>query len=416
MRSRFVLLCASCALGVTTTAGAQVATTFSLRDALIEARQSNPELIALQRLAEAARIAVPAPRFLDAPTAEAQIWGWPVATLNPARTEMYMFTGEQTFPGKGKRAEREHVAAEEAHLSEAQIAVRANAIYGEIKQAYAELYLARTTAELFAQQIPLLEATTDIASIRYTAGQSGQHDTVKALVELSRLGVDGIQWRERARVAETQLNVLMGRAPDAPIPTLAANEPSVTSADDAEHFAIGANPDLALAGATIAREEAELARLKGERRPDYVVGGGYMLQPGEAGAWTARAGMTWPKAPWSRGRLNTETAAQAKRVEAARAQREALELGIRRSARQAAVRLDAARDRVRLLETTVLPRINQAVDVATVAYRSNRGDYADLLDSQRLLLTTRMEIVSAQADVQRALADLELAIGVSPEN
>jgi outer membrane protein TolC len=84
--------------------------------------------------------------------------------------------------------------------------------------------------------------------------------------------------------------------------------------------------------------------------------------------------------------------------------------------RQATVRLEAARDRVRLLETTVLPRINQAVDVATVAYRSNRGDYADLLDSQRMLLTTRMELVAAQADVQRALADLALATGVIGEN
>ncbi len=416
MRSRFVLLCASFAIGVSTTAGAQAPASLGLRDALLEARRSNPELIALQRQTDAARTAVPASRFLDAPMAETQIWGWPVTTLNPARTDMYMFMGEQALPGKGKRAERERVATEDAHLSEAQIAVRANAIYAEIKQAYAELSLVRATAELFAQQTPLLEATTDVASIRYTAGQSGQHDTVRSLVELSRLGVDGIEWRERARLAETQLNVLMGRAPDAPVPVLSAGEVLVPSASDAERVAVDTNPDLAMATATIAREEAELGRLRGERRPDYVVGGGYMLQPGGAGAWTARAGITWPNAPWSRGRLNTDIAAQEKRVEAARAQRDAIELGVRKGVRQAAVRLEAARDRVRLLDTTVLPRINQAVDVATVAYRSNRGDYADLLDSQRLLLTTRMELVAARADVQRAAADLELAIGVTPEN
>ena len=80
------------------------------------------------------------------------------------------------------------------------------------------------------------------------------------------------------------------------------------------------------------------------------------------------------------------------------------------------MKLDASRERVRLLETTVLPHISQAVDVATVAYQSNRGEYVDLLDSQRLLLTTRLDVIAAQADVQRATGELESAIGVGQEN
>ena len=66
---------------------------------------------------------------------------------------------------------------------------------------------------------------------------------------------------------------------------------------DAVNAALERHPTMALAAAGIAREEAELARLQGERRPDFVVGGGYMLMPGDAGAWTARAGITWPKRP-----------------------------------------------------------------------------------------------------------------------
>jgi cobalt-zinc-cadmium efflux system outer membrane protein len=416
MRVRSVFLSAAFAMEVASPAFAQAPAPLSLRDALLEARRSNPELIALQRQADSVRAAVPASRFLDPPMVESQIWGWPATTLNPAKVDQYMFTGEQTLPGKGKRAARERVANDDARLSEAEIAIRANTIYGEIKQAYAELFLSRATADLFAQQTPLLRATTDVASIRYTAGQSGQHDTVKSLVELSRLGVDAIEWRERARIAEAELNFLMGRAPDSPIPPLASLESASTDAAEAERNALAGNPELAMARTAIEREEAELARVKGERRPDYVVGGGYMLQPGTAGAWTARAGVTWPNAPWSRGRLTTEITSQEKRVEAARAKRDALELTIRRSVREAAVKLEAARERVRLLETTVLPNITQAVDVATVAYQSNRGPYLDLLDSQRLLLITRMDLVAAQADVQAAAAALESAVGLGPEN
>jgi hypothetical protein len=36
--------------------------------------------------------------------AEAEIWQWPIDSLNPTKTDMYMFTASQDFPGKGKRA------------------------------------------------------------------------------------------------------------------------------------------------------------------------------------------------------------------------------------------------------------------------------------------------------------------------
>src|SRR6185295_12031811 len=138
--------------------------------------------------------------------------------------------------------------------------------------------------------------------LRYAAGHAGQHDTVKSVVELARLQADAIQWHERARLAETRLNVLLGRLPDAVIPALALADRKAPDAVEAERMALERHPEVAMTSAAVAREEAELARLQGERRPDFVVGGGYMLQPGGAGAWTARGGITWPNAPWSRGR------------------------------------------------------------------------------------------------------------------
>lgn len=42
--------------------------------------------------------------------AEAQIWQWPLNTLNPANTDMYMFMVTQDLPGRGKRDLRAAVA------------------------------------------------------------------------------------------------------------------------------------------------------------------------------------------------------------------------------------------------------------------------------------------------------------------
>lgn len=391
-------------------------TPLTLRGALQEALRGNPELVALRRDYDATRAAVPEARYLEAPMFEAQIWGWPVKTLNPARTDMYMFMGEQDLPGRGKRAARELVAQRETDMSRQQIAVRANEILNDVKQTYAELMLARGTAALYGQQTPVLRQMADAATLRYATGQTGQSDTVKSVVELSRLEVDAIEWRERTRVAEARLNTLLGRVPDSPVPTLAASDLSTVDISSAEQVALQRHPELLMAAATVAREDAELARLRGERRPDFVIGGGYMLQPGGAGAWTARAGLTWPNAPWSRGRLNTEIDVQQKKLDAAGAHRDAIASVIRRSVREAIVRLDAARERARLIESTVTPQVEHAFDVARVAYASARGPFADLLDTERVLLSTRMEIVAAHADVERASADLAMAIGDIPEN
>ena len=410
MRS-FCLLVAAVAACVAP-AAAQ-APPLTLTAAVAESLARNPELVALRAEYEAARALPLQERFLDAPMLEAQIWEWPLTTLNPAQVSMYMFMIEQELPGRGKRAARELVASREAVMSLRQIAVRANDIAGEVKQAYADLALVRERLLLFAGQAPVLQDMADAATLRYAAGHAGQHDTVQSLVEYARLRADEVDLRADARSAEARLNTLLGRDPAAEVGALAPAAGGVEPAD-AERVALERHPELAMADAVVAREQAELDRLRGERRPDFVVGGGYMLTPGEAGAWTARAGISWPNAPWSRGRLTAAAEAQGKKVEAARARRDVVASAIRRSVREASLRLEAARERLTIIESTVLPHAEHAFEIARVAYGGDRGEFADLLDTRRGLLEARLELAAARTSVERARADLDLAVGAVP--
>ena len=184
------------------------------------------------------------------------------------------------------------------------------------------------------------------------------------------------------------------------------------SALEAEERALTNHPDVAMVAVTVQREEAELARLRGERRPDYVIGGGYMLMPGDAGAWTARAGITWPNAPWSRGRLTSAIDAQEKRVEAVKARRDVVTSQLRQAVRQAVVRLTAAERHVRLIESTLLPQIEHAFELAQVAYAAGEGAFDDVLAARRMLLSTQLDQVEARANLARARAALDAAAGV----
>ena len=387
----------------------------SLRAAVAEAVDRNAELVALRRQFEAARAAPEQERHLDPPMFETQIWGWPLTTLNPARTEMYMLMGEQAITGRGKRAARTLVGEHDAEIERHQIAVRANEILDEVRQAFADITRGRATLALFEEQAAVLRDIADAATVRYAAGHSGQHDTVRSVAELVRVDAERVTWRGELRVAEARLNAVLGRPVDGPIESLAPPAPGIPVAD-AVRLALERHPVLARSRAEIAREEAELVRLRGERRPDFVVGGGYMLQPGEAGAWTVRAGLSWPNAPWSRRRLDAAIAAQEQRLEAVRARLAAVERDVRRDVQSAAVRLEAAQQRLMLLERTLLPHLDHAMEVARVAYVSNRGGFADLLDTQRVLITTRAETIAARSDVERAWSELDRAAGAVLED
>lgn len=393
------------------TGGSSDAAPLTLRRAIAEALERHPELTALRRDYEAARGAPLQERFLPAPMFETQIWQWPIATLNPIRTEMYMFMAEQELPGRGKRAARALVSERNAELVRQQVPVRASAVLSELRQAFVDLALARELVPFYERQAALLDTVAEATAVRYAGGRGAQHHTVATLVELTRLQQERIRIDERIHDAEARLNTLLGRPVTQSVEALAPIAGEVSPAD-AERIALERHPQVALATAMVAREEAELARLRGERRPDFVVGGGYMLMPGDAGALTVRGGITWPNAPWSRGRLDASIDVQAKRVEAAKSHQASLASSIRQTVRQAAIRLAAAERQVRLIESTVLPQVEHAFELARVGYTGGEGAFSDVLESQRMLLTARLDHAEAHADVARAKADLDSAVGI----
>jgi outer membrane protein, heavy metal efflux system len=386
-------------------------TPLTLDAAIAEALERHPTLVALRAQYDAARAAPARERFLVPPTLEAQVWAWPITTLNPARTDMYMFMAEQELPGRGKRAARVLVAERDADIARQQVPVEAAALVGEIRVAFVELGVARQLRALYDDQRRLLRDMTEAATIRYASGSGGQHHSIAALVELTRLERDVIAADERVHSAEARLNAAVGWPLTRQIGALAPVAASVSVAD-AEALALARHPEFAMVDARVAREEAELARLRGERRPDFVVGGGYMLMPGDAGALTVRGGVTWPNAPWSRGRVSAMIDAQSRRVDAAKAQRETVALRVRRTVRDATIRLEAAERQVRLMQSSVLPQVEHAFELARLAYSGGEGDFAGMLESRRLVFTTQLELTEAHANASRAYAALETAVGL----
>lgn len=385
----------------------------TLPSAIEEALAKNPDLIALRQQINVVRQRPAQERGLAAPIAEAQIWQWPLNTLNPSNTNMYMFMLGQEIPGRGKRDLRAAVAEKDVALAGADVAVRARDIVNQVKQAYAALFIARKAVDVSIETANLLRQITDVSEAKYTTGRISQQDVLKPVLELSKLHNDVFTFDEQAAIAQARLNVLLDRPAEAAIGPLveAREETQLPAVADLQRLAIEHQPELQRARVEIERAEAELAVASRQYKPDFTVQAGYMLMPGMTDAWMGRVGVTWPNAPWSRGKVDAQVAEKTAAVETAKVRRRALENMVRLAVQEAYARATSAQDRAALLRTTIVPQSQQTLDVSRVGYQTDRVDFQAVIDNERILLASRLDYYRAVSDLQMALADLERAVG-----
>ncbi|PYR53912.1 MAG: hypothetical protein DMF91_27640 [Acidobacteria bacterium] len=259
----------------------------------------------------------------------------------------------------------------------------------------------------------LLRQFADVSQAKYTTGRISQQDVLKAVLELSRVHGDLIKFQQQADLARVNLNVLLNRPPDAPIGPLTGAGEAILNAtlQDLQRSAVEQQPELRMAQIQVEQAEAQLAVTKSDYKPDFSVTGGYLLMPNQTDAWLGKIGVTWPRAPWSRGRIDARVAEATAAVETAKARQRTMAARVRLAVQQAYVRVKAAEQRAALLRTTILPQSRQTLDVSRVGYQTDRVEFLALLDNERTLLDAQLEYFRAISDQQQALADLERALG-----
>jgi outer membrane protein TolC len=386
----------------------------TLGQALEAARAANPDLAAVRARVDGLRERPAQMRSLAPPMLETTIWQWPVNSLNPANTNMYMFMVGQDLPGRGKRALRADVAQQDVGLALNDVDMRAQSVVADVRTAYADLVAARKAIALHLDTVDLLRQFADTAAGKYAATRASQQDALKPVVELSRLHADLIELDVQQRVAAAHLNTLMGRPLDAAIGPLDEPVEQALTASVSELQGLAADHEPSLQGARLGVDRAHtaLTLAEHERKPDWNVQAGYMLLPHQTDGFLARLSVTWPTAPWAHGGTDARTREAAAGIDAATATQRSVEAGLRLSVQEAYLQVGSAQARAALLRTTLIPQAQQALDLSRVAYTADRGDVLSVLDAERSLLEAQVDYYRAVADIDRALAALERAVGV----
>jgi len=365
------------------------------------AYEHSPELKAAFERWQAALERVPQERALPDPTIG---YGHFLQRMETRQ----VFRVEQMFPGFGKRALRGDVAGEAARVAADELEMAAADVRRQVLEAVANWTLVNQSARLVEESIGLVRQLEEVALQRYRADDASQADVLRLQTEADSLDVELQRWRERRPAVRADLNAIIGRDRDHPVPEI-GQLPARGVLQDQVEFPVAGNPDLRRQQSLI--REAERARDLAQREgyPDVMVGVEVMDNVGTAP--TEVMAMVSISVPIWRQRYRAQRREAEAGVRAAEHEYEARFNRLDADARMAYYEMRDAGRRVALFEDTLLPRGRQTLGILEADYRTGRSGFLDLLEGQRELLELELALERAKADYFIRAAEWERITG-----
>jgi outer membrane protein TolC len=169
---------------------------------------------------------------------------------------------------------------------------------------------------------------------------------------------------------------------------------------------------VAAAAREVAAAEAALEAARREASwPDLMVGADYGYMPmEERHTYTLMLGVPLP---WLSGARRDAVAAADRSLAAARHALASARDEARYAVREAAARVDAAREALEILDRDLVPQAQRSAEQAETDLGTGRGDAMSVLEAFHTLLSVRLERSRALLALEEASADLDRAAGVA---
>jgi len=374
----------------------------TLPQARARATSGGPEVLLARQREHLARAQIDAVGALPNPTI-----GFTTASVTAKLTTSLL----QPLPLFGQRSTGIAAAradAEAAHLDIEAVAVEARL---DVTAAWLELWAAQQRGQLLEQAAADAARVAEIAHDRFETGSGPRLDQVRTTGERARARAEADAAALAIPAASARLEVWLG-----PGAWRAEGEPAIGPLPDEgqalqqlfeRHPALRRDRAQALAAAQHVRAEqrarwpvvtAQLAVAQDDpTTPGTDVIGGLSF---EAPLLSLRGGaIAHARAQQALAELTAETDLRRLTAQLGDAYRQS----------------EAAALRARALANDVLPSLEEALRMTEGGYRDGRLDLLRVLDAQRAVLEARLAALEARVTWQRALAQLERAVGTAAE-
>jgi len=394
-------------------ARAENSQSYTLDSLIKEALTSNPEILSTKNAFESASARIPQAASLNDPMIEFEydrITADRMLSGDPMKT----FSVSQDIPFPTKLYLHAKIASKLAKMAYENYKVKERDIIARVKSAYSELVLIYKAIEINKENKDVLDQLSKTATTRYGAGQGTQADALKAQVELARVDNELIMLEQKRLSAQAKLNVLLNRDPKDDLGSLAAEPPVkfTQTLDDFYRLARDNNPELKAYRYAVERGQAAYDLSLNEFMPDFTVRFKQMVDKGRAenGAWAGMVGVTIPL--WFFEKQSFAVKEMKSDLAMVKAEYRGKENSVLFEVNDAYARAVASKKLIKLYETAFIPQAQEAVNVAMKGYESEKTDFLTVLDSQRMLISFKLEHYNAILELRIALADLERTVGI----
>jgi outer membrane protein TolC len=406
----------------------------TLEALLLAGLEQNREIAAAEQTAHAKANRVAQATALADPTLMTKTL--PTPTMLADGNQYFTLGVEQELPVPGKLDHRGRMALQELRMAIQDLRRVQQRTITDIKKAYFELFVIDRTTALTLENKEVLRGLLEVAQGQFAAGKREQQDVLRAQVELSGLDGELIELGQRRTGALAMLNALLNRPGDTPVEPPGAYdlrrvEPRI---EDLLSKAAGFNPELAVLRERILRDEQAVELAKLAYWPDFRLGFEWMnMEPRQAwkpppdpntgmrpafdrmseegtDMWAITVGLNLPV--WFE-KIEAGIREARHTLSASREEYAAAKNTLDYRVREALSRVRSQRDLADLFASTVIPLARQTYEVSLVGYATGTADFQFLIDNWQKWLAFRVQYYRALGELERSIADLEQAVGVS---
>jgi len=405
-----------------------------LRDFIVIALERNPDINAAEETARSKVERIRQVTALPDPFLNMKILPEPVRTAEGDNFFILGVSQKLPVPEKLDRAGR--VAVEETRMALQQWQTTRLRVIADIKRAYFQLYVVDRSIVVTHANQDLLRGLIDVARSQLAAGRRSQDDVLRAQVELSNLEAELIALRQRRVTIVARLNEVLDRKPLTEIqpPDEFGIWEVDLAIDDLFAKAVDANPDLKRIRHQIERdrESVELAQLA--YWPDFSLGLEWIsMEPRDAfrpppnpmtgqrptvskmsedgsDNWAITFGFSLPI--WY-DKIKGGVEEATRRLSASRAQYRSAENRVEFAIEDSLERVRSQQELARLFRDTIIPQAEQTYYVSQASYAAGTTDFLNVIDNWRKWLVFTIQYYRSMGELERSVADLEQAIGLS---
>jgi outer membrane protein TolC len=320
----------------------------------------------------------------------------------------------QRLPWFGKRGFETSAAAAEADATKSDYEAMRRELALSAVVLYDQYFISARAIEINAHHVEIMRAMRDAATAQFQAGRGSAQDPLQAEAELAHMEHDTAILASQRDVTVAQMNELLHRAPELPLPPPPAElpMPAIPGAVETEHLetdAVAHRSEI-----TAARQRAQGAQARADRAdreyyPDVTLSTSYnSMWDTPEHRWMVGLGFSLP----------VQTGRRAGAADEALAMRAQFESDASRMTDAARTQVFVALKQLQesehimgLFEKRLLPVARDQIDAARAGFTASQNPFMAVVEAEKNLRSVELDYQMARAECDRHRAELDRALG-----